>query len=317
MIAFLRLTWRQYRFQIVAVLIASLGVAGAAAWLAMQLGGLGVVRACLEGISAGPETACHNVARFRALGGFNVVQMMGWIGLLPFVIGVVLGAPLVAREIEHESAVLAWSLGGHRWRWLLERVVLLGGVVLVVLAAPTVAASLLTGAGQPGTDPRASFEYYGMHGPLLFLRGLATLSVGILLGALLGRVLPALIATAAAAVLIFFLFGIVQERWVAGELMPARAVRTEDLGTSLYIGTLYRDASGALLTEEEVEEGAPMEPISLEYGDWLQRNFEPISLILPGSRYPDVEARETLALAAFSLVGIGLAGAVVQHRRPY
>lgn len=119
--------------------------------------------------------------------------------------------------------------------------------------------------------------------------------------------LPALIAAAAGAALIFFLLGVVEGRLVAGELMPARAERMEDSDMSLYIETLFRDASGSLLTEEEVDERAPMEPLSLEYGDWLQRNFEAISLMIPGSRYPEVELREALALAAFSLVGIGLA----------
>ncbi|MGH2392495.1 MAG: hypothetical protein ACRDGH_03230 [Candidatus Limnocylindria bacterium] len=316
MISFVRLIGRQYRFQIVAVLIASLGVAGAATWLAVQLDTLAVVPGCLEGTATGAEETCENVARFRELGGFNVVKMMGWIGFLPFVVGVVLGAPLVAREIEHGSAVLAWSLGRDRRRWLLERVILLGAVVLVVLAAPMVAASLLGGADQPGIDPRASFEYYGMHGPLLLLRGLATFSIGTLLGAVLGRTLPALIAAAAASVLIFFGLGVLEEHWVAGTLSPAGAVRTVDSDTSFYIETLYRDASGALLTRDEVENLAPMEPLSLEYGNWLQATFEPLSLTIPGSRFPDVEVRESVALAGMSVVAIGVAGAVVQRRRP-
>ena len=42
---------------------------------------------------------------------------------LPFVVGILLGVPIVGRELELRTAALAWSLSGDRRRWLLSRVV--------------------------------------------------------------------------------------------------------------------------------------------------------------------------------------------------
>lgn len=309
---------RFYRFQVIAVLITALGVAGAAACLAVQLNGLNVDAACFGAVPPAAEETCASLGRFRELGGFNVVRLMGFLGFVPFVGGVLLGAPVVAREIEHQTAVLPWSLDGRRSRWLLERIGLLAVVLGIALLAPTFAAWLLAEAAEPGIDPRASFEYYGMHGPLLVLRAVLTFSIGILLGALLGRVLPAVIAAAAAAVLLFFVLGVLQERWVEPETVVATVNRSgHESDATMFVGGGYRDASGTLLTREEMEALSP-EPLYTEaFNDWVAVNFETLTLEVSGERYPEVELREGVALGAASVVTIGLTLVIVRRRRPY
>jgi hypothetical protein len=64
-----------------------------------------------------PETVCARAVH-RAESHANYVS---WgIGLLPFLVGLMLGTPLVASEIESRTNRLAWSQGVTRSRWLLS-----------------------------------------------------------------------------------------------------------------------------------------------------------------------------------------------------
>lgn len=316
MIGIAGLLLRFYRFQIGAVLLVALGVAGVAAYHATQINALEIDPAC-SGTASAAGDGCAALGRFRELAGFEVVRLMGFIGFVPFVAGAMLGAPVVAREIEHQTAVLPWSLDGRRWRWLGERAVLLLIVLGIALIGPVFAAWLLADAAQPTTDPRASFAYYGMHGWPLVLRGLLVFSVGILMGALLGRVLPALVATAAAAGLIFFLLSAVQKRWVEPTTVSGAAQAGVAFEASMFVGGAYRDASGALLTRAEVEALSP-EPLYTEvYNTWLEEKFDHLTLLIEGDRYPQVELRESLTLGAASALVLGAAVLVVRRRAPY
>ena len=42
--------------------------------------------------------------------------------LAPFAVGILLGAPLVAREIDGRTAQLAWTMSRSRTRWLVGRI---------------------------------------------------------------------------------------------------------------------------------------------------------------------------------------------------
>ena len=43
-------------------------------------------------------------------------QLTGFLSYLPVAIGVILGVPIVARELELRTVSFAWSLQGIRWR---------------------------------------------------------------------------------------------------------------------------------------------------------------------------------------------------------
>jgi ABC-type transport system involved in multi-copper enzyme maturation permease subunit len=78
----------------------------------------------------------------------NLVRMFEMI--VPFIVGIVFGAVLVAREIEQGTAPLSWALAGSRTRWLLGK--LLAVVVLIVplLLIAGLAADVRQGALVPG-----------------------------------------------------------------------------------------------------------------------------------------------------------------------
>ncbi|MEV0704515.1 ABC transporter permease subunit [Saccharopolyspora sp. NPDC050389] len=51
--------------------------------------------------------------------------------LVPLLIGMFVGAPLVSRELEHNTFRYAWTQGVSRSRWLAAKVLLAGGAILV------------------------------------------------------------------------------------------------------------------------------------------------------------------------------------------
>jgi hypothetical protein len=50
--------------------------------------------------------------------------------------------------------------------------------------------------------------------------------------------------------------------------------------------------------------------------DWPPAGYTYVSLVVPGERYPFVQAREAAALAGGGLVAVGIGALAVRHRRP-
>ncbi len=109
-------TWRRYRTRII---VLGLFMLILVFFMIMTLHGYhDAVANC--GTQAGvffPVTACLRTVQ-RAESHANYVSM--GIGLLPFLVGLMLGAPLVASEIDARTNRLAWSQGITRTRWLLS-----------------------------------------------------------------------------------------------------------------------------------------------------------------------------------------------------
>ncbi len=216
------LTLKQHRFETVAVTIVCVGLTLAALVEAFRLNSLNVPLSCLQSYrgeyvdpSQGPITAaqvhCNELAKswFDTRGSLdmNLVQLL--LLLVPLLAGIVVGAPLVAREIEQGTAPLSWALSGSRRRWLLGKV--LAGVVLIapLMLAVGLAANVLEGALNPGLNPYASFSNYLGRGVIDVFWALAAFAGTFALGTLLGRTMPAVVV---ALVVCFF----ARAMWDAG-----------------------------------------------------------------------------------------------------
>jgi hypothetical protein len=129
----------------------------------------------------------------------NIIRLM--LLLAPILVGMIYGAPIVARELEQGTAPLSWALSGSRRRWLLGKV--LAGVALIVplMLAVGLAADVLQGALSPGLNIYAAFENSMGRGVMDVFWALAAFAGTLALGALIGRTLPALIL---ALVICFF-----------------------------------------------------------------------------------------------------------------
>ena len=119
--------------------------------------------------------------------------IFGFMAILPFVTGVFLGGPLIAREIERGTTRLAWSIAPSRLRWYLSRMLPIVVAVVAITFAAGLATDRLTAAISPNVDIANSFDSFGQRGVLVAITALVIAAGAIGLGAVTGRVLPTVI----------------------------------------------------------------------------------------------------------------------------
>jgi hypothetical protein len=129
-----------------------------------------------------------------------------WVAFgLPIYIAAFWGAPLLAREYEQRTNLLAWSQDVSGPRWLLSRAVLLGliAMAMAVATVPAVTSLLHTmqsnGASDAFNNPWETIPF-GATMPLTAAYTLAGLGLGAVASASLRRVVPAIGFTLAAYV---------------------------------------------------------------------------------------------------------------------
>ena len=186
------LTWRQHRLQALialallaafAALMVITGLQAAAQWHA-ALAGCSAAHACasLQDIFLGSHAV-----------GFLVILTL----LVPALLGMLLGAPLVASELETRTSQFAWTQGVTRMRWLAVRT---GWLLLGTAVFTGAVSALVTWWSGPANAQQAS----GFNPGRFDIMGIAPVSyavfavaLGIAAGAVLRRVLPAIAVTVA------------------------------------------------------------------------------------------------------------------------
>lgn len=334
-----RLLFKIHRFESLAVAAGALLLAVAALYVASRLNSAAVETGCVQQwfdsgwFDAGPfeaSPACEqSMQAFLSINEYEAGKVMAGMAVLPFVAGLLLGVPLVAREVEQRTATLAWSLQSSRLRWLFKRALIVAALLAAVLAIPATAAEILEPARQPWMDPATTaFSDYGLRGPLTVFRGLAALSIGILAGAAIGRVLPALIFAAVGAVLLFQVLTAAQWAFLPEpELLPV--TETQVAGRAgLQTGDgqpQYRDQGGNILTWDEILARAPfpyydaeLEDVDPRFTAWFDSaGYEEYESFIRGERLGVVAVREAAGLSALSVVLLATSLIVVRRRRPY
>jgi|HubBroStandDraft_1064217.scaffolds.fasta_scaffold05107_3 hypothetical protein len=149
---------------------------------------------------------------------YSTVALVG-IGLIyvaPALMGVFWGAPLVAREYETGTLRLAWNQSVSRNRWLIVKVAMIGliamavaGLLSLVLSwydAPVYKASQLAPAGNGFNVNRFLPVLFGTNGIVPIGYAAFGFALGLTVGLLLRRTVPAMAVTLAA-------FAAVQIAW--------------------------------------------------------------------------------------------------------
>jgi len=191
------LTWRQHRVS-VATAAALLGavamflfIEGRTVHSVFQSSGLS---ACLAA-----HGSCSELAR-AFNNRFSGVQFVVPLLLVaPLFVGLFLGSPLVARELEHGTHRLVWTQGITRRRWTLTKLGLLAAAALVLAAA---FAAVATWFATPfnNASSRLTPGVFDLQGVVPVAYTLFAVALGAALGAVLRRTLPAMAATLAAFV---------------------------------------------------------------------------------------------------------------------
>ena len=221
------MTWRQFRTQ------AWIAIAGLAAITIT----LAVTRPSLTGMySASGIAACqaHSdcgrlaasfISHVRADGAYPVLYAAGVVVmyLVPAIIGMFWGAPLITRELEAGTWRLAWTQSITRTRWLTVK---LGLLALAAMAITGLFSLIITWWGSP-IDQAASLGspilgnrmtplLFAGHGIVPIGYAAFAFALGATTGALIGRTVPAMAVTIA----IFGAVLLIMPNFVRPHLIP-------------------------------------------------------------------------------------------------
>lgn len=314
----LRLQWRTARFEIAAVALATLVIGVAAVLITNRLVALAPTPQCARFLYpamnlAGAE-GCPLAVEFLQFQSDWTGRAFSALTALAIAVGTLLGSQLVARELERRTATLAWSIEPGRSSWFWQRAtvaaipVALVALVVVILSGPLVASA------YPAMNVNESFAAFGSFGPVLAARGFAAFALGVLIGALAGRTVPALLATAVLATAITIGASL-------AATLPAATMVVPDPGgardpSARYLESVLIDGDGERLT---FAEGRALAPAGLDAGDlsdWVYTHFAPAAIVIPGHEAPASTNREVTALGLVGGLSITLAFLVTRRRRP-
>ena len=191
------LTWRQHRWALISALVLTAVFAG---WMAHATADMLSIHHLCHDTSC-PPFSPEDARLMATLGPVRQAETSQLVvRYLPLMIGVFLGVPLLAREHEQRTLLLAWSQDLSPARWLWTKLALLGLYVAALSAVLAVVAGRMTrvysaAIGGDGLFDDRSFLVTGM---LPLAAGVCWFAVGVALGAVIRRTLPAVFATLAA-----------------------------------------------------------------------------------------------------------------------
>ncbi len=210
-------TWRQFRSQtvIAAAALAAVGV-------------LLLFTARIMTDLYAPVAACHNdcaglitefLARFRSSAAFPAyLTALGAAYVLPAMLGIFWGAPLIARELETGTHRLAWNQSVTRARWLAVKLAVGGAIAATSTGLLSWAVTVWSQRVDSASHDRMLPLLFGSRGIVPIGYALFAFLLGVTTGMLLRRVVPAIAATLAIHV------GAVAAMplWVRAHLVPAQ-----------------------------------------------------------------------------------------------
>ena len=184
------LAWRQHRTVVIAGLAIAAAVTGSMLYVAARI--TAISQEC------GNAVCPDGSAQAASIGGsFGLTSLSAYLTLavmlLPLLAGMFLGVPLLAREHEQRTLVLAWSQDVTPQRWLWTKLAVLGAMTAAAGAAVSAAAGHLAAVASIVTRYGLfSGNAFLVTGMLPLVQSLVWLAVGVALGAAFRRTLPAI-----------------------------------------------------------------------------------------------------------------------------
>jgi hypothetical protein len=318
-----RAAFRVQRFEVVAAVVIAtiLAISGVVVWY--RLGAVGVPSECWATFASSDFSytgPCGDrLFAFGMINGDEAAKIMAAMAVVPWLLGFMLGVPLVSREIEGGSAPLVWSLTRSRRRWLAGRLLPLLALLAVASLALWAVSDLVWSAREPWL-PIPSFSDVGLHGSVIFGKAVAALAVGLIVGTLIGRTLPAFLVALAAGVLIAYVSTTLMQAWFMTE-GERHAIPTVGSGNDQFaypggmsIGTGWVTPSGAIVYG--MEEMAAFAPPGVDAETWVYNEAPLVQVGVPNSVYPTWSVIETVAFGGTGLVGLLIAFPLIERRRP-
>src|SRR5262245_39997963 len=199
--------WRQFRAQAVT---AAIGLLLLGAWLLAT--GPGIADEYAAGLASCPSRGCD-----QFMDGFVDQHQKGLLALtlvvlvVPALLGLFWGAPLVARELDAGTHRLVWNQTVTRYRWLTVKLVLVGASCALVagLLAWWVDRWTTPINDASRLDPRLPLGMtYAASGVVPLAYAVFAFALGVTVGMLIKRVLPAMVVTLVIFIVAQFAVGI-------------------------------------------------------------------------------------------------------------
>jgi hypothetical protein len=312
------LTFRIHRFVVALAVLVAVGSILAVSWAIHHVESAVVPLGCFPD---GNTEACYLALDRFWYAASDTELLRGRVATLVAVgLGMILGTPLVAGEIERGTTLLAWSFAPRRATWLLHRGLPL--LALLLIAVVTIAAletRLLEAVSLSG-DHRLRLAVLGTAGITLVPFGFLGFALGAFLGAIIGRALPTLVVTGILMMLVVVLvvpFG----RSVTADLLSEEWREPYDPVAGRYV------AAGEALMVQRVEaeyereryrirELKRLQPAGGDFDQWRADNVTRVRRVVPVSAYGVIEQSQVLGMTLAGLLALGGTFIVVSRRRP-
>lgn len=314
------LTWRQHRMQ-------ALVTAGFLLVVGVFL--------LLDGMSAqsfldnstpagcpGSGSACQQLARTMSDRFQNMNVWLSWLPLLPAVVGMFWGAPVVAREFEGGTHKLVWTQSVSRARWLFVKLGVLGLAVLLAGIAMGSMMSAWLGTYEPamGDTKFGDTAMFALSGVVPGFWWLFSFAAGVAAGAVLRKLIPAMAVTI--VVFIILTVALFTSRDLYAD--PVRVLDTDPTyqsrSTTIVSGYAWQSADGRELPRESAEIAAvcddPADIGSIALQKCAQEHgYQQVRYIQPTERYWRFQWTESGILLLGSVLLLGLAVRTTLRRR--
>jgi hypothetical protein len=322
MTSWLRLSFRLNRWEVLASIAGVALLSAAMLFFTWQLRTLAAANPqCLDPMTYVATCELSPQAFYELSSKAEWLSYLAWVA--PFGMGLLLGVPLVSREVEQKTAGLAWTLSRSRTRWLVQRAAFLILVLVILLLVVAVMGEVLAAAQMPTRHLDRDFAWYGRRGGLIVVRGLASLGIGVLVGAWLGRVMPALLVGIAATVLIFSGISLGMDRLIEGDATVS-AFGSPDNG-GRYLGQRVLLPNGELIDYGELNRrGLSFEAMQDDLIYATEKDLghperaigRDRQLLVPGKLYAQVALREGGVVGGVAALLALAAAWLVRRRRP-
>lgn len=308
---------RPFRFELFALGAIGAVIIMVAGGVALRLLSFGVPGSCFDS----PDVACVPYARAMA---DYLATAISWAqpamitaAILPVLAALLVGVGIVGKEIDQGTTVLAWSLAPSRSRWLLQRLIPMGFLLVALCLVAGALADLLMGLQRPPLDQGHNFEGLGARGLPLVGAGILVLGLTLLVGAVLGRVLPSILVGGAFVVCGFLLISFGHDALLRSEAVVVESSAAEE--GARYMDALVRTPEGEVISWEVAYERYGDELGQLIGDPYLEGStsgFTEMTSLVHAAEYPMASARLALIESVVGLLAIGLGFMVVQQRRP-
>jgi hypothetical protein len=326
MLSLARLAVRIQRFEVWSCVLLVAVVGLTALVVRLRLDGVGAPVECLTPWVF--EDIVYNAARcdplteaFFEIDRSEAEVVMTAMGLLPLVVGLLLGVGLVGHEIEGGTAATVWALAGSRRRWLLGRLVPILVILLAVLAFAAIASDILAAGRVPWQLGRPAFDDAGRHGPGVVARGLAAFGLALAIGAWSGRMLPTILLSSLLAILLVAGGWGLLETWVDAN---AHEIAVPSWYNGWYDGGRFVGYTSFLLPDGRVIENfqgsvdvLALAPAGVDPEVWVAEEVRTIAHGVHSPDYPAWLVTEVAVFGAFGVAWLAATFAIVERRRPF